>query len=316
MKEEYVVKNVPKMMDVVKQELYKYLEAPDILELEEHEKFKDKNGKTIKIEVRGERKHNECYFKVKDISDGFEMPNLNSTLLHKERNDYQIDIHYKYFTINLTSKNGNIKSKIYLFLTYTGFQKFINVSRNNFTSKLIFTMTKWIQQFDNSKLKQYNIPNMKIVKESKVGYVYCVTSNIVNAIKIGFWTGSIDSLQQCYHTYFGNDINLYYFYTKNPDKLEYECHKYFDNYKITNELFNKDQLEDYINYLELNKNIPTDNEIEITNENNDIVIEYDFANIEKIHLLEKKLIEEQYKNLLHLCTFKTPIFLKVFYFIS
>jgi len=296
LKEEYVVKNVPKMMDVVKQELYKYPEAPDILELEEHEKFKDKNGKTIKIEVRGERKCNECYFNIRDVSITFEMPNLNETVL-RDISKYELNLHYKIFSVITKFNLKHPKSKKFVFLTYVGFQKFINVSRNNFNSKLIFTMTKWLQQFDNSKLKQYNIPNMKIVKKSKVGYVYCVTSNIINAIKIGFWTSSIDSLQQRYHTYFGNDIDLYYFYTKNPNKLEYDCHKYFDNYKITNELFNKDQLEDYINYLELNKNTPTDDEIEITSENNDIVIEYDFANSEKIHLLEKQLIEEQYKNL-------------------
>ena len=62
LKEEWVIKNVPKMMDEVRQELYKYEEAPNILELEIEEKFKDKNGNIIEIEVRGERKYNNCYF--------------------------------------------------------------------------------------------------------------------------------------------------------------------------------------------------------------------------------------------------------------
>jgi len=130
LKEEYVVKNVPKMMDVVKQELYKYLEAPEILELEEHEKFKDKNGKTIKIEVRGERKHNECYFKVKDISDGFEMPNLNN-ILSNDNNTYEKNIDYKVFSISSFIKSVGTKSKIYLFMTYEGIIKLLYISRNS-----------------------------------------------------------------------------------------------------------------------------------------------------------------------------------------
>ena len=81
LKEEWVINNVPKMMDEVKQELYKYEEAPHILELENEEKFKDKDGNIIEIEVRGKREYNKCYFKVKDISIGFEMPNLYISII-------------------------------------------------------------------------------------------------------------------------------------------------------------------------------------------------------------------------------------------
>jgi len=126
--EEYVVKNVPKMMDKIKQELYKYPEAPEILELEDNEKFKDKNGKIIDIEVRGERNCNICFFNIKDVSIGFEMPNLNDTVV-KDSTKYEINLHYKYFTIKKTDNNGNIKSKKYLFLTYNGILKVLFSSR-------------------------------------------------------------------------------------------------------------------------------------------------------------------------------------------
>ena len=128
LKESYVVNNVPKMMDVIKQELYKYPEAPDILELEEHEKFKDKNGKTIEIEVRGERKCNECYFNIRDVSITFEMPSLQNILI-KENTHYEFNLHYKYFTINKKNTDQNIKSKKCLFLTYNGILKVLFCSR-------------------------------------------------------------------------------------------------------------------------------------------------------------------------------------------
>ena len=153
LREEYVVKNVPKMMDEVKQELYKYPEAPEILELEDTEKFKDKDGKIINIEVRGERKHDSCYFKVKDISNGFEMPNLNTTLLHKDRNDYQIDLHYKTFTIIKTGTQQSQVSKTCLYLTYNGILKVLFCSRTgnaesfqSWASEKLFTVQMGTEQ--------------------------------------------------------------------------------------------------------------------------------------------------------------------------
>ena len=123
LKEEWVVKNVPKMMDEVKLELYKYEEAPCILELENEEKFKDKNGNIIEIEVRGDRTYNNCYFKLKDVSNGIKMPNLQNILMK--------DINYKIFTIKKKNNIHNIKCKNYLFLTYEGIIKLLYVSRNN-----------------------------------------------------------------------------------------------------------------------------------------------------------------------------------------
>lgn len=116
-------------MDIVKQNLYKYPEAPPILELEEHEKFKDKNGKTIEIEVRGERNCNNCFFKVKDISIGFEMPSLQTTITG-DNNCYIKDIDYKTFNAITEQKINIPSSKIYVFMTYEGIIKLLYISRN------------------------------------------------------------------------------------------------------------------------------------------------------------------------------------------
>lgn len=130
--EEYVIQNVPKMAispeeQQQRQELYKYEEAPPILELEQHEQFTDKNGKIINIEVRGERNHKNCFFKVKDVSAGFEMPNLFKTLNHKN-GDYEYNIHYKTF-INGGNYDATLGRTIYSFLTYNGMLKVLFSSR-------------------------------------------------------------------------------------------------------------------------------------------------------------------------------------------
>lgn len=146
LKEEWVVNHVPKMMDQVKQELYKYEEAPPILELENEEKFKDKNGKIIEIEVRGERKHNKCYFKVKDVSIGFEMSNLNKVLLNSNT-IYELDLHYKIFTVKKSDNVELTSSKKSLYLTYNGMLKVLFSSRSgnaesfqNWATEKLFTI--------------------------------------------------------------------------------------------------------------------------------------------------------------------------------
>ena len=127
--ESYVVNNIPKMMDEIKQKLYKYDEAPDILELNPEEKFKDKNGKIIDIQVRGNRDSNNCYFRVKDISIGFEMPSLQTTI-NGENETYEKNIDYKTFTVITKFNLNKTKSKIYLFMTYEGLIKLLYISRN------------------------------------------------------------------------------------------------------------------------------------------------------------------------------------------
>ena len=61
-----------------------YPVAPDILDIEDNEKFKDVNGQSIEITIRGERKYDKCYFRVKDVSKGFKMPRLQETILDEK----------------------------------------------------------------------------------------------------------------------------------------------------------------------------------------------------------------------------------------
>ena len=70
--------------------------VPDLIELENNEKFKDINGNIYDIETRGERNVNNIYFKVKDVMIVFELNNLITTILNTNT-VYKENEHYKYF---------------------------------------------------------------------------------------------------------------------------------------------------------------------------------------------------------------------------
>ena len=110
-------------------------------------------------------------------------------------------------------------------------------------------LSSWLNQFNNLNYTSY-ILNKYVNDNNNIhSYVYCVTSNILNAIKIGYWKGSINGLRSRYITPYGNNIELYYFHSKLPKMLEHKCHIYFDKYKITNELFEKKYLHEYIKFI-------------------------------------------------------------------
>ena len=105
--------------------------APPILHLNADEKFHDVDGHVIDIETRGERHEDMIYFKVKDVSIGFEMPGLNHVLINMG-GGYKRDIDYITFNryINDVSKNMNKPCKTTLYLTYEGLLRVLFVSRN------------------------------------------------------------------------------------------------------------------------------------------------------------------------------------------
>ena len=43
------------------------------------------------------------------------------------------------------------------------------------------------------------------------GYVYCITSDIINFVKIGYWTSSLKSLRKRYVTCYGRNITVHSF---------------------------------------------------------------------------------------------------------
>ncbi len=63
------------------------------------------------------------------------------------------------------------------------------------------------------------------------------------------WRSTISSLYSRYITYYGNNIDIKYFYVNNVRKIEYNVHKYFEHRRISNELFDKNYYNDYIAFI-------------------------------------------------------------------
>jgi prophage antirepressor-like protein len=106
--------------------------APDVLQLEEREMFKDTAGNIVEVEVRGERDRKKCFFRVEDVARAFELPEFDHTL--RRDRGYQEDLHYKYFMVKKGVNdpfcvNNNSGMQKGLFLTWSGLLKVIYSSR-------------------------------------------------------------------------------------------------------------------------------------------------------------------------------------------
>ena len=224
------------------------VEAPRLLILNENEKFKDADGNIIEIETRGTKERKNIYFKVADVSNAFDMKYLNDTLLGKDRGGYVRNIHYKTFVIK-TNNNAYTKS---LYLTYYGFLRVIHASRTKhyFFVKNIIIINKWLDYLINNKYcENYIISN---VTDDLSGVVYICSSPIIDAVKIGYWTGSITGLLSRYRMIYGKDVSLNCKNVENVRNIEKELHDTFRQYNISGELFKKDKLHIYNDYLNNN----------------------------------------------------------------
>jgi hypothetical protein len=116
--EEWVHNNLPKFTG--NKEVYKYKPLPPLLELNDHEKFRDQAGNVHEVEVRGDRSKTGIRFSCKDIARVFEMEvehNINRML---DNSDYEV------FCSDKNSK-GN---PTVMFVSFRGLLKIIFASRS------------------------------------------------------------------------------------------------------------------------------------------------------------------------------------------
>jgi hypothetical protein len=118
--------------------------APDILELDDNEKWTNDEGVAYDIETRGKREHNKIYFLGGDVAKAFEMPSLIKTLTNKEYG-YIRNVHYKTFLRSL-SMNHELAPKKRIFITYKGMLKILFSSKSgtadnfvDWASRVLFT---------------------------------------------------------------------------------------------------------------------------------------------------------------------------------
>jgi hypothetical protein len=130
---------------------------PELIILSEEEKFKDINGNSINIEVRGIRDYDKIFFKLKDIAIEFEMPNIRNTIFDKNNKTYHENLHYKIFVDENNNKH--------IYLTYKGLLKILFIDKDNRTKEFniidnlnnIFSNIEWIC---NKRLKSKYRPDM------------------------------------------------------------------------------------------------------------------------------------------------------------
>jgi hypothetical protein len=183
--------------------------APDIIILDDEEKFKGDDGNILEIETRGVRDHKGIYFKVKEVETAFEMNKLHTILIDKSVKDgYTENEHYKYFnceksssTGKKTDKKNTIKKE--LFLTYEGMIRLLYVSRSKNAKKFrtwatdtLFTAqmgTKEQKQELSSKLLGVSVNAVKEVFKTSATTIPCVYLFTLNTVKALRQTMSIDN---------------------------------------------------------------------------------------------------------------------------
>ena len=112
------------------------LEAPEIVELTDDEKFKDVAGNIIEIEARGTRDSKGIIFKLKDAEKGFGIKKLQTVLTNKG-SSYTKNIDYKYFNCHTAMEDGKIQIKKFMYLTYCGILKVLFTTKSGKTEGFI-----------------------------------------------------------------------------------------------------------------------------------------------------------------------------------
>ena len=302
----------------------KYEVAPDIINLENHEKFKDNDGNIIEIETRGDRKVNSIYFKVKDVMIGFEMENLQIVLLNNNRDGYCENIHYKFFNCKNKIKDLKITIKKELYLTYEGMLRVLFASHNKKVKQFISWATETLftvqlgeqedKQLLSSTLLGVNVKNIRSVfsaNSEKTPCVYLFVIGQANELiktkkynkndyifKFGYTNDLSRRTNEHYKTYkneFNKEIELVLFSIIDPQYIS-EAETSISHY------FNENKLNGYkIKGIE-------QNELIIFNKDNINQIKEHYRLIQnsyighykelydKINKLETELMIEKHKN--------------------
>lgn len=122
--EEWVRNNFPKYTK--KTSDYKYKPLPPLVELEDHEKFRDQDGNVYEVEVRGEKTEDGIWFKCKDLEKTFQIDirhNINRWL---QPNEFSLFALHPQF-----EDEGRVKT----YLSYDGMLNVVFLNRNPFTKQ-------------------------------------------------------------------------------------------------------------------------------------------------------------------------------------
>lgn len=175
-----------------------YQRAPNILILNDEEKFRDDKGNIIEIETHGERQYNKIFFLMTDVEKAFDMPNLRSTLTTK-KSDYNIKEHYDHFVSVRIDPIHNHTTKVQknTYITYMGMLKIIYSSR----SKKAKTFKSWATnklftlQMGTKEQKKELINNVLGIEAKVLSELFDKHNNTVPGIYL-FTLGHVQTLRK------------------------------------------------------------------------------------------------------------------------
>jgi hypothetical protein len=188
LKKSWCIQNIPICMgknvsEERKQEQYDYPEAPNILELEEEEKFKDNEGKCVDIETRGVKTADGIYFLAKDVAIAFEINYTNMIKVLNDKDKYVKNTHYKIFN-NDHNTNGVCHTNKKYFITYKGMLRILFCSRTGNAEQFVdwATKTLFVAQMGEveekeelaSKLIGVPVKSLRLVLSKTSSSVPCV----------------------------------------------------------------------------------------------------------------------------------------------
>lgn len=173
-------------------------EAPEIIDLEEHEMFHDDEGNVVEIETRGERDCDKIFFRMIHVMEAFEMPNLyynmqNKLTLYEEGRDYVFFMCTRQYKV----QKKQVRT---MFVTYMGLTKVLFKSRSgiaykfaSWAIKIIFTVHMGTDDQKNELIGKIKEVDASVVKE-----VFSKTSQDVSCIYL-LKLGSVQDLRKTFN---------------------------------------------------------------------------------------------------------------------
>lgn len=195
-----------------------------ILDLKEHELFKDLTGNVWDIEVRGERKEDNIFFSVADVSKYLASKSLQKILLD-DRSAYEKDRHYVDIIIN---------KKKHLFLTYLGLIKVASNSKSangNLYADWVKSNMYTIQFGTDEEKKQLAVRLTGISLISAADY-FSLHAGIVSGLYL-IKLGTVKALRKLLNIPAHiPDSSIVYKYGRSKDIVK-RCSQHVNNYKAS-----------------------------------------------------------------------------------
>lgn len=185
--------NIPELSKTAKHEVPM---APELIHLTKKEKFRDNDNNIIEIEVRGERDVEKCYFRVRDIQEGFNIPRLHDNILDKRYNGHQENIHYQFFNIKKRDGLEKIKIKKELYITFNGLIRILFASSSKTANKFTnwATKTLFVAQMGTADQKLQLVSDITGVPIKATKVIFDKSANVIPGIYL-ICLGKVEELR-------------------------------------------------------------------------------------------------------------------------